>query len=418
MIEDDLREALRARAATYPADPRAWDGVQRRLTRARRRSWATLAAVPLAAGAVLGGASLVVMNAGGQTTTATTSPTTSPSGDDAYETETATRPPIGATLTLDDPAVNRPMRLWFAARRDGAPGVELCVATQTPRGGSSAGCQSGDDLAGHPGERARLAGQTGHGWPLPERRTAYGTAVDGVTGVAAVRADGARIEGRVHRLPGAPLAIWTVTYPYGATADRYEFSGAGGEIVQTLQAGPDVPEPVGASDARPVGAALRLPAGPVARMYDDGSLVWRLGDRIVGADFAGNMAVSPPDGHLSDGVTTVPVASHFAAGQWFGYARAGTARVELTLPRRRTIHAATVSDPWQQDVVLFATPVEPGEDVNLSGYRIRGLDRTGKELWHHDEPAHPPLWLSSPIPGTEPTRSGPRPAPSGPDRTP
>ncbi|MEV6980495.1 hypothetical protein AB0M95_04440 [Sphaerisporangium sp. NPDC051017] len=171
---------------------------------------------------------------------------------------------------------------------------------------------------------------------------------------------------------------------------------------------PNFPDPVGASNAKRVGPVLDLPGGPEARMYDDGSLVWRLGDRIVGADFAGNMAISPPDGHLSNGVTDVPVASHFDAGRWFGYARARTARVEVTFEDGRTARARTVQDPWKQGVVLFSVPFEPAGDVYVSGYRVTGFDARGKRLWRHDEPPHPPLWQETPAAG----QAEPPPTPS------
>ncbi|RCG29347.1 hypothetical protein DQ384_19990 [Sphaerisporangium album] len=419
MIEDDLREALDARASAYETDPRAWIGVQRRVSRRRRLAWAKAATVPLAAGAVLGGAAIVVTGAGqgDDTATITASPTVSATAprkrhDDAYSSVTATAPPIGGTLTVDDPGVGRPMRLWFAEERreDGTTYIALCTARQTPTGGSDAGCGARDDETGHPGERAWFGSHTGHGWPLPEKRTAYGAAREDVTKAEAVTADGTRFPGEIHRLPGAPLSVWTVTYPYEEKIKGWEFSDARGKVVQWVANPfyPGFPDPVGASDAKPVGPALDLPGGPAARMYDDGSLVWRLGGRIMGADSAGKMGISPSDGRLSDGVMDSPVVSHFEASRWFGYARARTARVEVTFGDGRSARARTVRDPWKQGVVMFSVPFEPAGDVYLSGYRVVGFDARGKEVWRHDEPAHPPLWQEDPAsaqPDAPPTPS-------------
>lgn len=116
--------------------------------------------------------------------------------------------PIGEVLTLSDP----PVRLWFARTTDEDGDVRLC----------------GPDACGHEvSDHPEPAWAEDH-----EGDLYYGAARSGVADVRAVTAEGAKVDGTVHRPEGAPLAIWTVTVS-GAAVRGFEFVDASGQPVAT-----------------------------------------------------------------------------------------------------------------------------------------------------------------------------------------
>ncbi|GAA3798483.1 hypothetical protein GCM10022226_17320 [Sphaerisporangium flaviroseum] len=395
MLEEDLREALRARASTYEASPHAWLEVQRRGRTARRRGRAMLVAVPLAAGAVLAGVPIAMLNGGPGPDTAARTTTEPPSPyRDAYEAAVAEHPPIGATLTINDPTADRPMRLWFANEKtkEGTR-LTLCAATQHAPGGSVSWCS--DDQSTRTHEEPLYGGSTATMIPGPDTLLAFGATPDTTERVAAVAKDGTRLPGTIHRLDGVPKAVWTVTYPPHAKATSVELSDARGAVVETVRLPVD-PKPV--TSAPPVGPAAKPGAGVTARLHTDASLVWRHDGKVIALNVIASTPVVKPGETLADALrgNEAPVMSRFADGFWVGYARAGTERVRLTLADGRTVTTGTVPDPWHHDAVLFAAPFTVGNDVYADGYRITGLDGDGTELWHHDVRPSPPLWEPSP----------------------
>ncbi|WP_405146708.1 hypothetical protein OG589_05380 [Sphaerisporangium sp. NBC_01403] len=414
MIEQDLRDALRAQASAYEVGPHAWLEVQRRAGRARRLRWSMLAAVPLAAGAVLAGVPLVILHGGpgtvtGATTAASGEP--APTYKDAYEAGIAANPPIGGTIGVVNPADGRSMRLWFAQVK--GKYVDLCSATQLSSGGTVGGCWYDSRNPAHTGENGWYVGGSGGMLPRPDEVISYGAARDAVTKVEAVTRDGSRIPGTIHRPKGAPLAIWTVSYPSRAKVTAFELSGAGEKVLQRVKADTAPPaEP----NARPLGPAVELGGGMTARLHEDQTLVWRRDGKVVAFTVVASSPVLKPGETLADTLVgnQTPVMSQFTEGRWFGFARAGTDQVVLTFkggdsmralkdgdPVRAlrdggSVRTGTTPAPWNQDAVLFSAPYTHKGDIYAEGYLITGYDRDGREIWREDAKPVPPLWQAAP----------------------
>ncbi|MEU8271638.1 hypothetical protein AB0B89_31325 [Sphaerisporangium sp. NPDC049002] len=409
MIEDDLRDALRARASTYEVSPHAWLEVRRRAARSRRLRWTLLAAVPLATGAVLAGIPLVVTHGGpdavtGATTAVSGEPT--PTYKDAYAAGVAENPPIGETLTLVNPADGKSMLLWFArAKAKGAAGfADLCSATQLSSGGTIGSCAYDSRNPAHTGEVGWYVGGTDGMLPRPGKLITYGAARDAVTKVEAVADDGSRFPGTIYRPKGAPLAIWTVSYPAQAKLTAYELSGAGEKVLQRVKTDP---MPVPGSTAEPVGPAAKLGGGVTARLHRDQSLVWRQDGKVVALFVVASTPQIEPGETLADALkgNRRPVMSRFTHDRWLGYARAGTGRVVLTFKDGTSIEADAMPDPWGGDAVLFSAPYAHEGDIYAEGYVITGYDRDGGEVWRDEAKPVSDLW-ASPAPG-DPAFSGP-----------
>ncbi|GGK67788.1 hypothetical protein Sme01_09080 [Sphaerisporangium melleum] len=411
MIEDDLREALRARARSYETDPHAWAEVQRRVTRARRVRWAALAAVPLCAAALVAGVPLVLSHSGPDTATTTrrtppaSLPLPDPSGRwDAYAAQVAKNPPVGGTLAIVDPSNGRPIRLWFTdpspRQGTGEPRyIKLCAATQYAlHGASVAGCPVAVDPV-HDGNHAWYAGSTSEEWPNTGTLISYGMALPGVADVAAVGRDGSRLPGLIYRPKGAPAAVWTVTYPAGAGVGVFEFTGSDGRVVQrvTPDRAPDslTSAPAERPDAKPAG-------GLVARLHEDGTLLWLHDGEVIGA------TVLTPGRPIEDLLTGErPADWRFAQGFWFGLAKAGTAKAEVRYRDGRVVSARAVPDPWKRGFTLFAAPAEHEGDVFAEGYTITLYNAHGRRIGRVEQAPNPPFWadipLSTPDPAVRPS---------------
>ncbi|GII78754.1 hypothetical protein Sru01_37360 [Sphaerisporangium rufum] len=395
MIDDDLRAALDARASTYTTSPLAWAEVQRRTRGARRRRLAGLAAVPLAAGAALAGLPLV-LGTGGANTAATATPPTPAATftyHDAYQAGTAQNPPIGESLHLTGEGTARTTMLWFSRTKDqaGDTRLQLCSATQLPSGGSTAGCadQPPPDGAGW------YAGGTDSMLPRPAIVVMYGAAMNGTAKVAAITDGGKRYPGRIDQPPGAPRAIWSVRHPGAARVTAIELSDRNGKRLQRII---HLPDPLTATDAAPVGPVARLDGGVTARLHQDQSLVWWNGRKLIGLDVISSSPVVNAGETMAEALdgSGTPVQDRIAEGYWFGFARAGTARVTLTLPDGRSVSAETAADPWKQGAVLFSAPFDPDGDVYAAGFRVTGHAADGRELWRQDTPPVKPLWDGKP----------------------
>ncbi|MFC4531741.1 hypothetical protein [Sphaerisporangium dianthi] len=400
MIDDDLREALRARASTYRTSPHAWIGVQRRLGTARRRRFAALAAASLSVAALAAGVPTVLSGTGSDrtpTTHATATAVPSDDREDAFERQTRESPPIGDTVTLANPADGRRMRLWFSRRpqergldQPAPPNpptyVVLCWATQDGlRGGTLANCPIDADPR-HSGEYAWHVGGTEEDWSRGETIISYGVARSQVGKVSAVAADGTRLPGVIYRPKGAPAAVWAVTYPARARVRAFEFGDTEGKVLGRKTLPEDLRFPTNAKLLKP---ALDLPGGLTARMYADGTAAWLRGGAMVAATEI-----------MTPGETAAAEARIFTwylmSGRWFGIASARTARVEL-IAGTKTIRTATRHDPWKRGLALFSAPCGSERDLYVKGYTIVGFDAGGKEIWRVKEPPHPPQWTGVPL---------------------
>ncbi|MFD0665045.1 hypothetical protein [Thermocatellispora tengchongensis] len=127
------------------------------------------------------------------------------------------RAPVGEAASLPVPGRADPLRVWFV--REGGGGYALCSAARcVPAApGAAGGLASGGSVV------------------------AYGPAPGQAALVTARTLSGEPVAGTFHRPPGAPMAVWTVTYAADAGVRRVEVCDALGRVlarVDTVQAEP------------------------------------------------------------------------------------------------------------------------------------------------------------------------------------
>ncbi|MEV4065768.1 hypothetical protein [Nonomuraea dietziae] len=366
-LEERLRAALDARAQTYETSPTAWLRVQERRRGPLRRWEVVLVALPVALVALL----VPVLFGGFQGGQVMTGPPPKPT-------------PVGQALVIDNPAENRPMRLWLARDHEGA--LVFCRAVQYAGGASSDGC--GSTFVNRESEAAWLEGST-ESVPPREKVLAYGAARANVAKVTAVTKDGKRLDGALYRPSGAPLQIWTVAYPSTERIGRYEFAAADGAVLAREEPRAMLP----ASDqGEPAGPAVEM-KGMSVRPYltPDRTLIWTRGGREVGLNF-----VRAKDLMTDMGGRRYPVELRVNGDRWFGIAREGTAKVTLTRKGGASLEATVRTDPWKVGVSLFAGELPSSGDPYLEGFELVGHDASGKVLWREDHPADRPKWDPNP----------------------
>ncbi|GAB2455475.1 hypothetical protein GCM10027187_24680 [Streptosporangium sandarakinum] len=388
-LEERLRAALDARAGTYGTAP---DAYARTVSRARRTRRRRLALIPVAAAVAAVTAVTVLLNAGGGSGAGIATGAVEEPGP--YRRSIAENPPVGEPVTVRDPAENRPVIMWFSG--GAAPGGHrFCDLVQQATGGTSSGC-SKVPPAGHERENAWRLDPFHSRWPRRPVELGYGAARTSVTRVEAVTGDGARIPGTVHRPGGAPLAVWTVSFPADAGVTRFEFLDGDGRVVQRIRQDAPMPPPELAKP--PVGPAADLPGGLTARLYTDPerTVVWWRGGEAVG------MNLVEPGHLLTDlGGKETPVDLRLHDGLWYGVARAGTARIALVFRDGTSADAVAVADPWDSGVALFSgTYRRP--DPYLEGFQLVGYDAAGAEIWHDTVRAVTPV-RPEPAPGASGT---------------
>ncbi|GGP83074.1 hypothetical protein [Streptosporangium pseudovulgare] len=388
-LEERLRAALDARAETYGTAPDAYAETVSRARGTRRRR---LALVPVAAAVAAVTAVAVFLGAGGGSGAGIATGAVEEPGP--YRRSITENPPVGEPVTVRDPAENRPVIMWFSGGT--APGgLRFCDLVQQASGGTSGGC-SKVPPAGHEHENAWRLDPFHSRWPRRPVELGYGAARPAVTRVEAVTGDGARIPGTVHRPGGAPLAVWTVSFPADAGVTRFEFLDGDGRVVQRIRRDAPMSPPELAKP--PAGPAADMPGGLTARFYTDPErtvLWWRGGD-VVG------MNLIEPGHLLTDlGGKETPVDLRLHDGLWYGVARPGTARVALILRDGTSAGAVAVADPWGSGVALFSgTYRRP--DPYLEGFQVVGYDAVGAEIWHDTVPAVTPI-RPEPAPGASGT---------------
>ncbi|GAA3466906.1 hypothetical protein [Nonomuraea roseola] len=363
-LEERLRAALDARAQTYETSPTAWLRVQERRRGPLRRWGVVLVALPVALVALL----VPVLLGGFQDRQVTMGPPPKPT-------------PVGQALVIDNPAENRPMRLWFARNHEGA--LVFCRDIQYAGGAGTSGC--GDDLARHEGDAAWREGST-ESVPPRENVLVYGAARENVAKVTAVTKDGKRLDGALYRPSGAPLQAWTVTHPSTQRIGHYEFAGADGSVLARVESqAAMLPE---SAQGKPAGPAVEM-KGMSVRPYltPDRTLIWTRGGREVGLNF-----VRAKDLMTDMGGKRYPVELRVNGDRWFGIARKGTAKVTLARKGGASLEATVRTDPWKVGVSLFAGELPGSGDPYLEGFELVGSDSSGKVLWREDHPADRPKW--------------------------
>ncbi|MEU7897857.1 hypothetical protein AB0B45_33980 [Nonomuraea sp. NPDC049152] len=366
-LEERLRAALDARAATFEAGPTAWMKVQQR---AGRRRWAwpvLLAALPVALVALL----VPVLLNGGQDGQVTMGPPPKPA-------------PVGEALVIDNPAEDRPMRLWYANDEGGL--VVLCLTVQYAGGSSQSSC----------GDNAGAQAMKDYGWfegttqSVPPRETVldYGGARKDVAKVTAVTKKGSRVVGAVHQPSGAPMTmkIWTVVYPATDQVTAYEFAAADGTLLSRVARSVDMPTE--SERGKPAGAATDL-ADLSVRPYStpDRTLIWTFDGRELGMNL-----VRAKDLMRDMGGQPMDVELRVNGEHWFGVARQDTARMELIRKDGTVLKGVVKPDPWKIGVRLFAGERPFSGDLYLEGFTLVGYDSSGKQLWRDDHPADKPQW--------------------------
>ncbi|MFE3449405.1 hypothetical protein ACFXJ8_10770 [Nonomuraea sp. NPDC059194] len=364
-LEERLRDALDARAATYEASPTAWTKVQQR---AGRRRWAwpvILAALPVALVAVL---VPVLLNGGLDRQTVTASPP---------------KPtPVGQELVIDNPAENRPMGLWYATDHKGL--LVFCRAVQYA-GEAATHTVCGGNVGAQAMKSAGWFEGTTQSVPLRESVLDYGGTRLDVATVTAVTKKGTRVAGAVQRPSGAPFKIWTVVVPATDQVTAYEFAATDGRLLSRV-ARPFAMPPE-AEQGEPAGDATKV-AGLSVRPHKtpDRTLIWSLDGRELGLNHSAKELLRNMGGKPMD------VDLRVNGGRWFGIARQDTAKVELIRKDGKVLRAAVKQDPWKFGVRLFAGEEPVSGDLYLEGFSLVGYDSGGKELWREDHPADKPAW--------------------------
>ncbi|WP_188187370.1 hypothetical protein [Nonomuraea sp. SYSU D8015] len=211
--------------------------------------------------------------------------------------------------------------------------------------------------------------------PEPGAVVHYGPAGDDWEWVEAVLSDGRRVRAEFFRGDGAPLRIWHVAVPLDAEVGGYVMKARDA----TARPIPVLDKACGRQAERSEAERVTLDAGVTALLSGACMAFWENGE--VQAGLPGPI----PGGKLSDLLLDAgqPVYWADTGRAWYGYAPAGTAKVELALKGGATGTARAVPDPWGQGVTLFAGPKPEGGDFGAEATLI-GYGADGKELWRFE----------------------------------
>ena len=382
--EDRLRDALRERAAQSPIDPDAWTRTLARVRRpTRARAWSKVV-IPLAAAAAV---VAIVVGA----TVLTGGPH---GGSGTPRTSASARPPVsgapappgpGNYLIKSDPPSSAivPIKLvaghqttwtfvWFGRMKtDPGEGIQLCSVTD---GGNS----YGGGVCASPGLQAQQGYVSGSGsirLIVSDKQ---------VTSLTAELPDGHSVPGLSALGRGFPEKVWLVNPPTEDSA-TIVMRDAAGQVVKRLTIAGQYPTP-----SQPRSGGIKLfsyparsvsaTAGTMTAYLLNGSLIGVKG-KVVGfwesnssSAIAGIPASGPPaveniGGSWVKGATVA---------EYYGYAHANVARVELRLPDGRQYSAETTAGwpgsglrLWHFAVPVKAATFEPRQQVIL-GYGTAG----------------------------------------------
>ncbi|MET7327738.1 hypothetical protein [Nonomuraea sp. NPDC005650] len=287
-----------------------------------------------------------------------------PAPEELYETDKV----AGEVMTLPGTeGSGRPVRMWFR------------------QGEGDPFCFSGGPGPNHWGVTSCLFGALPSSDPVRQATTYlpdpgadiyFGPAREDWESADAVLSDGQRVRASFLRGKDTPRRVWHVSVPLGAEV--------GGFIVK-MKGKPDKQLPnydkgcvrrAASSEAAP----QTLPAGVTALVTPSCTTFWENGE------VAGALPGPLPGARLGDLLDAEqPVRWAIGKKAWYGYAPAGTAKVELRA-KGGTATAEAVPDAWEQNVTLFAAPALKGADETAS---LTGYDAGGKVLWRYEPPRYP-----------------------------
>ncbi|MET9242118.1 hypothetical protein [Nonomuraea sp. NPDC003709] len=275
----------------------------------------------------------------------------------------------GEVMTLPGTeSSGRPVRVWFTQRTD--DGDRFCF---TGGPGPSDRGMSGCFISFSPDSYSFQQATTY--LPDPGADIYFGPALAGWESVEAVLHDGQRVRASFLRGAGAPYPVWHVSVPRGTEVGGFIVKAKGKPDKQVPNSNKACTRQAARSEATP----QPLPAGITALLVPGCAAFWENGEMVPA------LPGPLPGARLSDLLDAerpVQWASHKTA--WYGYAPAGTAKVEFRMKGGATATAEAVPDSWGQNVALFAAPAPKGgaeETVALTGY-----DAGGKELWRYELP--------------------------------
>ncbi|WP_433431025.1 hypothetical protein [Nonomuraea sp. CA-141351] len=276
---------------------------------------------------------------------------------------------VGEVMTLPGTeGSGRPVRIWFTQRS--SEGNEFCfTGGPEPNDWGMTGCFIEYLHGAYPFHQSTTY------LPDPGADTYFGPALEDWESIDAVLHDGQRVRASFLRGTGAPHPVWHVSVPRGTEV--------GGFIVK-VKGKPDKQVPnyykgCAKQAARSEIAPQTLPAGITALVVPACAAFWENGEAMPA------LPGPLPGARLSDLLDAeLPVRWISGKTAWYGYAPAGTAKVEIRMKGGATATAETVPDSWGQGVTLFAAPTPHGGDFETSA--LTGYDAGGKELWRYEVP--------------------------------
>ncbi|MFI6902850.1 hypothetical protein ACIBKY_16435 [Nonomuraea sp. NPDC050394] len=388
-LEERLKAALDARAQTYEAGQNAWLSVRARTPMPPRRGRWLLAAIPVAVIALF---VPVLLNGGlGR--------------NSAADPGTLQRQLMTGLTPVGEPVELGGLKLWFAKGRLGNP--QFCALSGGGR--EPVGSCAAVHLMGPGTYEGSVAGK--------EATTVldYGLASPESAQVRAVTGDGRQIAGTVHRVPGAPGVIWSVSFAAAEQVTKVEFLDAAqrvlGEMPRSMLAGRS-------RKAKPAGLPYEMAGGLSLRPYQvpndtqpgatDLEVIWTRAGKEVGS-------ISLKDAYLwKGGGADRPWPVHLQAedGVVFGAARPDVARVVWTR-QGRELTLTPRPDPWGLNLGLFALTADARDEDR--GHTLVAYDARGTEIWRDDAPpareepgpVREPISDKVVVPGTEDFSFGP-----------
>ncbi|MBE1585711.1 hypothetical protein ACFPOI_46580 [Nonomuraea angiospora] len=273
------------------------------------------------------------------------------------------RPAVGEMMTIPGTeGSGRPMRVWFNRNN------EFCYSggVVPDDWSSSTSCVK----SFREGSFGYL--ETTSYLPEPGVVSYFGPAGEDWETVDAVLSDGRQIRGSFLRGTGAPRPVWHVGVPLGAEV---------GGFLMKLKNKPVKQVPIYAKDcarqaARSDTTRHTLPAGVTTLLAPNCVAFWERGE--VMPSLPGPL----PGGKLSDLLDEErPTRWIDGYKSWYGYALAGTVKVEATMKNGITATADAAPDPWGQGVALFAAPKPTAKEFTGSNVVLKGYGADGKELW-------------------------------------
>ncbi|MFI6496344.1 hypothetical protein [Nonomuraea typhae] len=260
-----------------------------------------------------------------------------------------------------------PVQVWY---QKGPEGVELCSSGGVRPDGSQAGGCSSADTDRNVFQRFETVSYL----PEPGARLAFGVLPGEAEAVTAVTADGTRLPAALVPVKGGPAPVWAIRYPRDTEIAAFAVREKGRELERIVMMDrscwkADRPEGRGQTLAGGVSAHISAPS--CLHFWKDGKPQPGSFDRLPGTALRHVLGKERP------------VQWSEAKGVWYGFALAGTARVEGVSKTGR-VSAQTVPDPWGHGVVLFAAPT-PAEvakkGLNWPGLSFTGYAADGSVLW-------------------------------------